>query len=620
MTLLKRIISVFTRRVRGAGLPSCVTSNDLQVSWNKELTTTASTVPDAVGIRTDTIYYGQYISAGTINLYRTSGTYEYIDPSDGSSVTGVSVPVDGLVTVPANGICNIEISDGSKYPCVERAGNVIHDIVNDVHISASGVSGAVTVLDFDTSTYVTLSSSPDPTGVKSLTFKLYMKRVYGAYDTLLTFRDTDPADFIRVTLVGSEIGIYRSNTVSQTTNLFDITGILNEVVDIKIIKYDTQNADFYINDVQQTPTGTDQGTAENQGGKIGGRIFGGSNLSNAYIWDISMYDDPLGANTLVHNWDGTGSSANADSAWVDTVGSINGTVFDSPGVINVYTIGEAYTVINFDGVDDGVTMTHPTMTGNKRVTFRMYLDNSSGYSNEQLFTFGSSTTDHLNLRLNGSNLIVILSTSSASNREVDISSYSGAIVDVEIVKSTSSITSVSFDTVSQTLNATISSQTSTTNGQVGIPGSGGIYLQDATIWDINIYDDPAGTNVLTNSWYGAGSSANQDVAWIDDTGGLDGTVGGTPATRIIESESGSGLTWAETLHGSDWLNQIGFVTKSDYTAAGYDWESIVDGSTVTLDDDTLVPLKADAIPFLTSLLLNFNTSNNEPVYVQEHGI
>ena len=40
------------------------------------------------------------------------------------------------VSVPANGICDIITSDGSKYPCCERAGSVLHDVLeNSKHIS-----------------------------------------------------------------------------------------------------------------------------------------------------------------------------------------------------------------------------------------------------------------------------------------------------------------------------------------------------------------------------------------------------------------------------------------------------------------------------------------------------
>ena len=109
---------------------------------------------------TETPYY--------INFYRTSGTFDYTDPSDGSLVEDVSIPATGLYTIPANGICEIVTSDGSEYPICERAGNVLHDISeNSIHISVNNPSwsetlygsdylnqeGFVDKVDFDTAGY-----------------------------------------------------------------------------------------------------------------------------------------------------------------------------------------------------------------------------------------------------------------------------------------------------------------------------------------------------------------------------------------------------------------------------------------------------------------------------------
>jgi len=80
------------------------------------------------------VFFGQYLSSGTINFGTgRSGTFDYTDPSDGSSVTGVAMGT--AVSVPANGICDIVTSDGSDYPCCERAGTVLHDVLeNSEHI------------------------------------------------------------------------------------------------------------------------------------------------------------------------------------------------------------------------------------------------------------------------------------------------------------------------------------------------------------------------------------------------------------------------------------------------------------------------------------------------------
>jgi hypothetical protein len=141
MSLVGNISSVFNNGLKGLSkLPACV--RDIAVAWYKNLDNIvdSSYVKDEIGSVTRTIYYGQYLTSasGQINLYRTSGTYDYIDPSTGNSVTGNSIPGTGLISVPANGICEITTSDGSRYPVCERAGTVLHDVLeNSTHISVA---------------------------------------------------------------------------------------------------------------------------------------------------------------------------------------------------------------------------------------------------------------------------------------------------------------------------------------------------------------------------------------------------------------------------------------------------------------------------------------------------
>lgn len=99
---------------------------------------TSTYVEDAIGEDTRNIYYGQYLISGTIDFNRTSGTFDYTDPSDGSLVEDAAIPSDGLYAIPVNGICEVVTSDGSRYPVCERAGNVLHDVFeNSTHISVT---------------------------------------------------------------------------------------------------------------------------------------------------------------------------------------------------------------------------------------------------------------------------------------------------------------------------------------------------------------------------------------------------------------------------------------------------------------------------------------------------
>lgn len=133
--LTKGFTKVFSKQFAEivSGIPSCAV--EFLVSWFKNLNVS---LEDSVGDRSNTIYYGQYLAQNSIiNFYRTSGTFDYINPQTGASVSGVSIPIDGLYTVPADGVCEIITSDGSYYPVCERSGNILHDVVNGVHLSVS---------------------------------------------------------------------------------------------------------------------------------------------------------------------------------------------------------------------------------------------------------------------------------------------------------------------------------------------------------------------------------------------------------------------------------------------------------------------------------------------------
>ena len=114
------------------------TVNGTPSTTDLEFTTTSEFVEDSIGTRWSPVYYGQYLDSGSgqINLYRSSGTYDYTNPQDGTKITGNAIPGNGLISVPVSGMCEIETSDGSYYPLCERFGDVLHDISeNEIHIS-----------------------------------------------------------------------------------------------------------------------------------------------------------------------------------------------------------------------------------------------------------------------------------------------------------------------------------------------------------------------------------------------------------------------------------------------------------------------------------------------------
>lgn len=106
--------------------------------WIDRLNISASNnyTKESIGEDTRDVYYGQYLSSGTINFGTgRTGTFDYTDPSTGNPVTGVAMGT--AVSVPVNGICDIITSDGSEYPCVEGVGTVLHDIEQADHIGVT---------------------------------------------------------------------------------------------------------------------------------------------------------------------------------------------------------------------------------------------------------------------------------------------------------------------------------------------------------------------------------------------------------------------------------------------------------------------------------------------------
>ncbi len=422
----------FYWRFGGLQLPLC--SRDLAVSWHRNLNSridegdTYPYVKDSIGIRTDTVYYGQYLDAtsGQINFLRTSGTFDYIDPSDGSFVEGISIPGTGLYTIPANGICDIGVGP-------------IQDSV-------------VGLLDFDgNDDYVLLNTVPDITGDKLIEFNLYLKSIStpGSTQTLINF-SSDTLDHLSVFMASGQDYLYISCTTAVVTTNFRVglsSLTANEILNIKVNKSTGVINSVLINDVSYPINNATASTI------VGSRIIGAVNIAseyfdNGYLWDINIYDDPSGTNTLTNNFPGQ-PAGDTDAAWDDTVGSLTATVNGSPSLATIY--------------------------------------------------FGDITYD-------------------------------------------------SFYPICE---------------------KAGIVLHDVNENSIHI---------------------------------------------SVDSPS-----WSESLYGSDYLNQQGFVIKAESDTLGYDWETLVNITPITLNDNTLVPLgQWDYQPLLDSLGDPILDSEDDPIYTKEN--
>jgi hypothetical protein len=308
MGIVSAIVTTFTRSISGL-LPACV--RDLAVSWHKNLNNTVNEgdtypyVKDEVGDRTDDVYYGQYLDAtsGQINFYRTSGTFDYTDPSDGSLVEGVSIPGTGLYTIPVNGICDIGVYPREGY-----------------------IDG---LLDFDgVDDYVSFSGYPDIDGNKIVKFNVYVRDLSAGFSFKENEFSTDQFIFyidsgyfyIRVTrFTRYRIdNILPENGVEYSFEVDKSAEVVNSIT---------------INGVAATTTSVSSSNG-NESSTIGRYVD--NNLSITYstslFWGFEIESVFASSGQ---------PSGNTNGAWDDTIGVITATVNGAPTTTNIGTESDA---------------------------------------------------------------------------------------------------------------------------------------------------------------------------------------------------------------------------------------------------------------------------------------
>lgn len=564
----------------------------------RNILSSESIIQDQQGSETRNIYYGQYLtnSSGQINFYRTSeDNFDYIDPSDGSFIEGEIIPATGLYTIPANGICNIGV-----YPRI-------------VDVAAYGV------LDFDgLNDYVELTSTPDASGSKVLTFSLNLNKVTGFPTVangsgLICFNVSSSSEYICIFLKGDEFLVYVSALPLVNTRYTIPTSILNKPIEVILTKTATAITSFSVDGINLVGTSDVPGTNFSTNYKYIG-TDGTIELEDAQIWDINLNDE--------HFWAGN-PEGNLDSSWVDST-YVNSTIIGSP---TIRTIVDGLTTVEevMLGVTGGdyVEFTdNPTIAGDKNIQFKLYLDNSSGYNFDGVVSFVNSDSDHFRIFVDSASIYFFHNNDlSPYNRYYDISTLDSQILEFSITKDATEFTDISLNGSTITTLPYTGGISSSAFSGIYTFGFNGTTGDNLSVWDVEIYDDPAGTNTLIHSWSGYPDGNTAD-AWKDTVVNYDGTVYGSPTTTDVEEEitpetvtytsyypcveragtvlhdimenavhiSVSTPTWNETLYGSDYLNQKGYVTKTDSDALGYDWETIVNGSDATLNDNTLIPL------------------------------
>jgi len=181
--------------------------------------------------------------------------------------------------------------------------------------------------------------------------------------------------------------------------------------------------------------------------------------------------------------------------------------------------------INLLTFGDGVEFTSvPSITGNKTITATFFIKNAT--SKFTLWFHTAGVNDYLfvdigNVAETGLFGMTVQTRSSPSTvrRYYNINSYLNQIVNLEIIKTATAITSVKMNTNTLSPTTGFFSPPDTT-----VKNFGG--LDELSIWDLEI----VGSHLWKGYNYG-----NTNAAWIDTIGGNNGTVTGTPGTKNLVS-------------------------------------------------------------------------------------
>lgn len=412
------------------------------------------------------------------------------------------------------------------------------------------ISPTITVsglLDFDgINDYVRFSSNPIPTGTQNLTFKLYIKEIPSSSEIIIHLNNGAVNDLISIFLDSSgDLVVSRSGLTHLGGLRTNISSKLNQILEIEVQKTTGSIDAVLINGVDNSNAAANY-TPYN--GTVSYVSCGVSNfLGSAFIWDINLSDN--------HSWAGY-PEGNLDSAWVDTIGAIDCSVYGSPDTIDITGYGGTGPIQNvlsivpsvetYTGVADfnnnSITMIVTGQGGSddfrrgSNLKWKMWLDNDSGFSND-LFLLDNSSgnpTGHLKGWLFDSSLY--LSIIGIAYNMYDISGLDNQILDCELTGG--------FGSYPEELKINNEVQSGTNLVPSGYSDHGGVYigeaiitafgvtldnLDNATIWDIQA---ETSLGVPTHAWAGY-PAGNTLGAWVDTVGEIDASIISTMGTRDI---------------------------------------------------------------------------------------
>lgn len=236
-------------------------------------------------------------------------------------------------------IGTLDLSISKKDGCTANLRSVTYTPNNlsnklELNLPSETLTG---VADFADNMYVILGSdlnNPSMQYGKRVEWKMYLDQedgYDGDADAPIQFTgESATSDMIRFKLDGS---LFKVKSNSSSAKFYPIAGFSGQILDCVVEKSRSIIDSFSINGQIQTPIFTG---FWGDGGASGMAIAKGnlSDLSNATVWDVKIYDTSTAGSPLIHSWKGY-PAGNTDAAWVDDVSTMDGDLLGAGGTRDI---------------------------------------------------------------------------------------------------------------------------------------------------------------------------------------------------------------------------------------------------------------------------------------------
>jgi hypothetical protein len=212
---------------------------------------------------------------------------------------------------------------------------------NNKLVVSSQIEASIEVLDFDANSYITFPSYVDMSGISgevTVSWNMFLDvSDFGYTYSMILANSNGVLNKNRLNWFITDTRLIIDNGFGGGINnvAVDISGVANQNILVEMVLYpgpqvlDVSTIKF--NGVPQVLTDPGMNFGEAQDFTIGaynnaGSIINGTIMNNMTVWDITF--------PTIGHWAGY-PAGNMNSAWVDTIGTNDGSVVGSPGTRNI---------------------------------------------------------------------------------------------------------------------------------------------------------------------------------------------------------------------------------------------------------------------------------------------